>query len=101
MATVWAKDMAYLMTQVTGEPHPDIAARIVIRDAIEHRLEHINSDLRRFESKYGMTFEAYQRRWETEDRPEDYEYEAEMDFLEWEAQVTRKTHLENMRVWLP
>ena len=101
MATVWEKDMAYLMTQVTGEAHPDIAARIIIREVIEHRLEHINNDLRRFETKYGMTFEAYKHRWETEDRPEDYEYEAEMDFFEWEAQVTRKTHLENMRVWLP
>ncbi|MBI5653851.1 MAG: hypothetical protein HZC40_25890 [Chloroflexi bacterium] len=101
MATVWAKEMASLMRRVTGEAHPDIAARIVLRDAIEYRLEKIENDLRRFESKYGMTFEEYKHRWDTEDHPDDYAFESEMDFLEWEAQVTRKTHLENMRVWLP
>lgn len=101
MATVWAKELASLMRQVTGEAHPDIAARIVLRDAIEHRLEKIAADLRRFENKYGMTFEEYNQRWNTEDRPEDFTFEAETDFLEWEAQVTRKTHLESMCAWLP
>jgi len=37
---------------------------------------------------------------ETEDRPEHYSYEAETDYLEWEA-LTRKKRLEDLHDRLP
>ena len=100
MAVNWPKTTARILTKVTGESHPDIAMGLVLKDAIAHRLEGIALEQGRFESKYGMTFEEYKKRWESEDKPESYAYEAEFDYLEWEALDTRKARLESAQAWL-
>ena len=64
-----------------------------MRDYTRHKLAEIEVALRRYEEKYVMPFEAYQRIWETEDREEHYTYEAEHDYLEWEALSTRRKRL--------
>jgi hypothetical protein len=94
------KSAARVLADLTGEPRPDVALLLVLRDAIAYRLERIEAGLRAYEEKYGLPFEAYKRRWETEDRPEDYTYEAEQDYLDWEALVTRKKRLEESYGWL-
>lgn len=71
-----------VLTELTGEPRPESALFLVLRDAIAYRLEKATEALRAFEEKYGMSFEAYCERWEKEERPEFYTYEAERDFLE-------------------
>lgn len=100
MAIVWPKETARVLTELTGEARPDIAMRLVLKDAIEHRLEQIALSEQRFESKYGMSFQKYKTRWENEDKPEDYSLESESDYLEWEALNTRKARLENLATWL-
>lgn len=42
-----------------------------------------------------MPFEAYKQVWETEDREEHYTYEAEQDYLQWEALITRRKRLDH------
>ncbi|MDE3091152.1 MAG: hypothetical protein KGJ80_17390 [Chloroflexota bacterium] len=100
MTIAWPKETARLLAELTGEARPDIAMLIVLKDAVEHRLEQIAGNEQRFKSKYGMPFEEYKRRWENEDNPEDYAFESETDFLEWEALATRRARLEDMRAWL-
>lgn len=100
MSVAWPKTTARVLTELTGESRPDVAMLMIIKDAAAHRREQIVSALRRFESKYGMSFQEYKRRWETEDRPEDYSLESESDYLEWEALVTRLARLENLQAWL-
>jgi hypothetical protein len=100
MTVAWPKATARMLTELTGEPRPDVAIIIVLRDAVEHRLEQITAALNHFESKYGMSFAEYKNRWETKDDPKDYSLEAESDYLEWEALVTRKARLESLRPWL-
>ncbi len=100
MAVAWPKETARMLTELTGESRPDVAMQIILKDVVEHRLERIASEQERFESKYGMTFESYKRRWDTEDKPEDYSLAAESDYLEWEALATRKARLENLHTWL-
>ncbi|MBI5302918.1 MAG: hypothetical protein HY868_12345 [Chloroflexi bacterium] len=100
MAVTWPKTTARMLTEVTGESRPDVAMLLVLKDAIAHRLEQIALAQTRFEAKYGMTFEEYKKHWETEDKSEYYSYEAEFDYLEWEALDTRKVRLEGVQAWL-
>jgi len=86
--------------EITGEARPEVALVLVLKDAVSYRLESIDEKLRMFEEKYGMTFEEFKERWEREDREEDYSWEAEQDYLEWEALVTRKRRLEETYGWL-
>jgi hypothetical protein len=85
---------------LTGEPRPDVALLLVLRDALAYRLGQIEADLRAFETKYGMPFEEYRQRWESEDRDEDHRWASERDYLEWEALVTQKRRLEDVYSWL-
>ena len=88
------------MRELTGEPRPEVALLLVLRAAYAHRLEQIEADLASFEEKYGMPFDAYRARWESEDRDEDYAWEAERDYLEWEGLITQKRRLEDTFRWL-
>ena len=100
MAIAWPKETARLLTELTGEPRPDVAMLIVLKDAIAHRLEQIVLEEQRFEARYHLPFSDYKHRWETEDKPEDYSLEAESDYLKWEALETRKARLENIQALL-
>jgi len=101
MTLALPKSTAQFLTELTGDPRPETALFIILKDAIAHRLERVEASLRDHEAKHGMSFEEYKRRWETEDSPGHYSYEAEMDYLEWEALVTRKKRLEDLYGRLP
>ena len=97
---VLPKGTARALRDVTGEPRPDVALLLVLRDAVAYRLGQIEADLHAFEAKYGMVFDEYRQRWESEDHDEDYRWDAERDYLAWEALVTQKNRLENVYSWL-
>jgi hypothetical protein len=97
---VLPKGTAQALRDLTGEPRPDVALLLVLRDALAYRLEQIETELRDFETKYGMAFEEYRQRWESEDRDDDYHWEVERDYLEWEALVTRRRRLKDVYGWL-
>jgi len=99
MALQIPKTTTVLLTELTGEPRPEVALLLVLKDAIAYRLEKITAGLKVYEDKYGMSFDKYKHLWETVDRPEHYTYEAEMDYLEWEALITRKKRLEGVYAW--
>jgi len=101
MTLALPKSTAQLLTELTGDPRPETALFIILKDAIAHRLERVEASLRDYEAKYGMSFDKYKHLWETEDRPEHYSYEAETDYLEWEALVIRKKRLGNLYGRLP
>ena len=97
---VLPKSTTQALRDLTGEVRPDAALLLALRDAFTYRLEQIQRQLQPFETKYGMSFAEYRQRWESEDRPEDYTWDAERDYLEWEALMTRKHRLENSYQWL-
>jgi len=86
---VLPKGTAQALRDLTGEARPEAALLLVLRDALTYRLEQLKKELRSFETKYGMTFNEYRQRWE-----------AERDYLEWEALVTRQRRLEDIYGWL-
>jgi hypothetical protein len=51
---VLPKGTAQALRDLTGEPRPDVALLLVLRDALAYRLEQIETELRDFETKYGM-----------------------------------------------
>jgi len=96
---VLPKHTTQALRDLTGEVQPEAALLLALHDAFTYRLEQIQRQLRTFETKYGMSFAEYRERWESEDRPEDYTWDAESDYLDWEALVTRKQRLESYQ-WL-
>jgi hypothetical protein len=88
------KKTSQLLTTLTGEVREDAALILMMRDYAHYKLAEIDAALQTYREKYGMPFAAYKKRWETEDSPQDYAYDAEQDYLEWEALVTRRKRLE-------
>ena len=95
------KETAQALVDLTGEVRIETALTTVIREYARQKLDELNTGLAGFEKKYGMSFEEYRLVWENEDRPEDYSFEAEDDYLMWEGFVTRRKRLLNSFAWLP
>ncbi len=95
------KETAQALIELTGEVRVDAALTLIMRDYARQKLADLEAGLRQFERKYGMPFEAYRRIWESEDRPEQYSFEAEDDYLMWEGLVTRYQRLSESFAWLP
>ena len=92
MALTLPKRTTQILMELTGEARSDTALMLVMRDYARHKLADIDAALNRYEKKYGMSFAEYQTLWEVEDETH-YTYEAEQDYLEWEALVTRRARL--------
>ncbi len=88
------------LIELTGQSQIDVALMMTLRDAIEHRLEKIESALRDYEQKYGMTFQQFEAQARTGEMPDRFSYERERDYFEWDSLVTRKRKLEEIRQWL-
>lgn len=98
---VLPKETGRTLVELTGEPRLEVALTLVIRDYARHKTETIDAAILRYEAKYKMPFDEYKRLWETVDQEEDYTLEAEEDYLDWEALVTRRSRLEVAFAWLP
>jgi hypothetical protein len=95
------KETAQAIVDLTGEARVDAALTMMIRDYARQKLADLETGLRQFERKYGMSFDAYRHIWESEDRPEHYTFEAEDDYLMWEGLITRRNRLVGSFAWLP
>ncbi|MFH1907792.1 MAG: hypothetical protein ABIL11_10510 [Chloroflexota bacterium] len=95
------REIGQALTDLTGEPRNDVALVLLIRDYARNKLVEINAAIKQYEQKYGQSFEAYKQIWDSEDRQEHYTFEAEQDYLDWEALVTRFRRLEANFAWLP
>ncbi len=87
------KETARTLYELTGEGRPDVALLLVMRDARAYLLEKTETEICRYEARYGMSYEDYNRHLEQDDPEEAYSYEAETDYLCWEALVMRRSRL--------
>ena len=55
------KETTRALIELTGEARADVALTLVIRDYARYKLAEIHAALRRYEEKYGMSFEAYRQ----------------------------------------
>jgi hypothetical protein len=100
MVEVISPQLLKVLTDVTGEVKLDSALRIVARDAIDHRLEHIAERIRSLEEKYGTSFEKFDELFQAGEIPHQHNYEVEQDYLEWEGLICRQRRLSEARDWV-
>ena len=95
------KETAQALVDLTGEMRLDVALTTIMREYARQQLAELGNEMKKYERKYGMSFEAYRRIWNTEEREDDYTFEAENDYLLWEGAVTRHKRLSESFAWLP
>jgi hypothetical protein len=76
---VLPKETTQALFDLTGEVRIEAALTLIIREYARQKLAELEAGLRQYEAKYGKSFDEYRKTWETEDRPEDYRFEAEDD----------------------
>ena len=88
------------LIEVTGQPELDVAILVMLRDAIEHRLEKIQSLLRVYEERYGLPFGEFEAQGRSGKLPDRFSQVVEEDYFEWDSLVTRQRKLEEILQWL-
>ena len=84
-----ATNISKTLLEITGEPRIEIAILELLKDAIEHRIEKINAEIKNLEGKYLMSFEEFKNKFNSGKIPDSYSYSVETDYLEWEGLVNR------------
>lgn len=95
-----SKANLYALTELTGEPQPNVALLLTIQDAVAHRLEKIEAAIAKLEQKYEMSFEQFQALGKEEKLPDQFSLTTENDYLEWDGLISRKQKLDRIRQWL-
>lgn len=91
------KNIEKVLTELTGDPRPEIALRLTLQDAIENRLNKIIQSIKNFEIKFGMNFSEFKIMWDRDKICNKYSYEIEKDYWEWEGLISRKRKLEKIK----
>ena len=95
--TVVSKPAYKLLKDLTGEPRPEVALSLALKDLIHLRLDAVKASIAAFEEKYGMDFSRFEKAWEEGEIAEPYSYPVEKDYWEWEAAITDRTKLEKLQ----
>ena len=106
--TVMTRDLAVAvpkaalraLVELTGQVELGPAILTTLPDAIAHRLEAIEADLRTYEQRYGMTFEEFQAHGHSGDLPDRFSYQVEQDYFDWDGLVARQRKLREILQWL-
>lgn len=85
-------NISKVLMDITGEPRPEIAMFELLKDAIDHRIEKIEMKMKKYEEKYGMTFEEFKDKFHKNEISSPYSYDVETDYLEWEGLAGRLAH---------
>lgn len=84
-----ATNISKTLLEITGEPRIEIAILELLKDAIEHRIEKINAEIKNLEGKYLMSFKEFKNKFNSGKIPDSYNYSIETDYLEWEGLTNR------------
>ena len=84
-----ATNISKTLMEITGEPRIEIAILELLKDAIEHRIEKINAEIKTLEGKYIMSFDEFKSKFNSGKIPDSYSYGVETDYLEWEGLMNR------------
>lgn len=79
------KEMLKLAQEITMRKNPEEALSVVLKSYLERRIEECKREIKKFEKKYGMSFEDYKDKL-GEEFPLSYEHEK--DYMNWEAAIT-------------
>ena len=94
------KSLEKILIDLTGEPRAEVALHVALKDVVVHRLEIVECDIKKMETKYHVTFPEFKRKWEEGQIEKKYSYDVEKDYWEWEGLVSRKNRIEEISKWL-
>lgn len=90
-----------ILSRLTGQERFDIALHLATKDLLQLKLNAVQHLIRKYEARYGMSFERFRDAWENDNVPNRYSYEVEKDYWEWEAAQTDKERLQEMVAEIP
>jgi len=82
-------NIAKALLDITGEPRTEMAILEILKDSIEHRIEKIKSEIKKYETKYKMGFNEFKDKFEKDKISNAYSYQVETDYLEWGGLISR------------
>jgi len=65
----------------------------ILISAIEGRLAQFNSEILKFEEKYGLPFHEFDKKWDEDKIKDKHSYEVESNFMDWEMLEMEKKEL--------
>lgn len=86
-----AEEMLRIAEEITQKKTPEEAMRVVLMEYLEKKIAECKEEIQRFERKYGMDFEEFERRLGKEFS---LSYEHEMDYAKWGARLDELEDLE-------
>ena len=91
-----------LLTKITDTPDLETALWRVLHDYTGLKTQQLRQQIETLELKWGMTFDEFSRRCESENLDQDpYAYDVESDFWDWEKAVTLLRHYETLQArWM-
>ena len=97
MVEILSPQLSKVLMDLTGEVNIDSALRMMARDAVQYRLQQIDSRIQALEQKYGIVFEKFEELFQAGHILNQHSYEVEQDYLEWEGLISRQRRLSEMR----
>lgn len=88
------------LAELTGQVELGPAILMTLSDAIEHRLEAIETEIHAYEQRYGMPFEEFEARGRSGDLADRFSYPVEQDYFDWDGLVARRRKLKGILQWL-
>ena len=90
--------LAFVLTQLAPTPDPELALRKVLTEYIDLKIAAHQSEIDRFEAKWGMDFARFaQARADDTLGVDPYSFPVESDFWDWEAATTLLDHFSALR----
>jgi hypothetical protein len=65
----------------------------ILLSAIEGRLKEFTDNILKFEEKYGVSFDEFEKMWDSGKIRNKYSYDVESDFIDWEMLEMEKSEL--------
>lgn len=94
---VLSRGLLKVLEMVTGAS-PEGKVITLVQDNISFKLQQCEAEIGRFEAKYGLSFEEFDRSLAKRKIREKFSYETETDYIEWEALANeRKIWLEKVK----
>ncbi|MEK6682334.1 MAG: hypothetical protein AABY79_10260 [Nitrospirota bacterium] len=87
------KDLYNALVESFGEDALKEKIDDILISAIESRLEQYNSEILKFEEKYGLPFHEFEKKWNGGKIKDKHSYEVESDFMDWEMLEMEKKEL--------
>lgn len=72
----------------------NLALDIVFKDYLKYKLYYLKNENNRYEMKWGMSFDEFEKK--SPQMPNGTSYEVEQEYYEWEAVITELDYFENM-----